>query len=507
EPSAPAEPPLQRQSPTPPRPIGTPARDGPIVLDAVKIKTSMLEQATPEDVFEHAGGRTVIDQQRIQESGANALPDVLRKTAGVKVVEATGTGNTDTKLNIGIRGLDPRLTGRSTVLLDEIPIVVAPYGQPQASLFPVSLFSINKIDVVRGGAAMRFGPQTVGGVINLQTAPVPEKWEAKLALQGDQYANLLTGLALGNTFGPVGIYGEYSFRGGQSFRDNSDQQIHAAILKAKLQLTEKTVVSSLLHFYDEDSGLPGGLFPEAFAVNPRQSLRPNDRFTGTRQGAALKATHDFTSSLRAEVLGFYNRSKRDYVLADEPVPLTTNLQQIPRDYDVLGVEPRLGWKLKLGDELLVLNTGYRYVFESSHNERINRYVGTGLVEKNQDDDSRLGAHATYLQADLWLMEQTLRLSGGTRFESVRIRRVNNLERSVLGTDYNVLLPGASVWFSPLEELAVFASYGRSFGSPQYQQLGLARSTRQLTAEIADTGEIGVKLLELKGVTASLTAFV
>ncbi|MFN7134908.1 MAG: TonB-dependent receptor domain-containing protein, partial [Myxococcales bacterium] len=70
-----------------------------------------------------------------------------------------------------------------------------------------------------------------------------------------------------------------------------------------------------------------------------------------------------------------------------------------------------------------------------------------------------------------------------------------------------LLPGASVWFSPLEELAVFASYGRSFGSPQYQQLGLARSTKQLTAEIADTGEVGVKLLELKGVTASLTAFV
>jgi outer membrane cobalamin receptor len=54
-----------------------------------------------------------------------------------------------------------------------VPLAVAPYGQPQLSFAPTSLSNIESIDVVRGGGAVRYGPQNVGGIINFSTRAIP----------------------------------------------------------------------------------------------------------------------------------------------------------------------------------------------------------------------------------------------------------------------------------------------------------------------------------------------
>jgi Fe(3+) dicitrate transport protein len=487
----------------------TKTRTKPLQTGTIEVKTSRIEETKPVDVYEHSGARTVITPEKIQESGANALPDALRKTAGVKVQEATGTGNTDTKLNIGVRGLSPRLTARSTVLLDEIPIVVAPYGQPQASLFPVSLFSIDSIDIVRGGAATRYGPQTIGGVINLHSRPIPDKLDLRLTTQTDHYGDAMLGASAGGTFGPVGIYSDYSFRGGRGYREHTGLEVHAGLAKLRVAIDEETETWLELsgHVFDEHSGLPGGLYPDAYRADPFQSLRPLDRFQGSRQGGALRFSHTFVPGLRSEVLGFYHHSFREYRLADEPEPATSLLSIIPREYHAGGVEPRLGWFVPLGEMSLALNAGYRFVFEAAHQEKTKQSTVTGESDLTQDDDNQLAAHAAYLEADWWAIEEELRLTAGLRFEHVQIRRRNNLEVTLLDNVYDVVLPGASVWWQMVDGLAAFASYSRSFGSPQFLQIGLATAKRQLTAEIADTWELGLKVLELGGIEASVTGFV
>lgn len=87
----------------------------------------------------------------------------------MQVRESNGTGGSDVSLNVGVRGLTSRLSPRSTILLDGMPLAAAPYGQPQLSMSPLSLGSIESIDVIRGGASVRYGPQNVGGVINFVT--------------------------------------------------------------------------------------------------------------------------------------------------------------------------------------------------------------------------------------------------------------------------------------------------------------------------------------------------
>ncbi|WP_163014521.1 TonB-dependent receptor plug domain-containing protein, partial [Pseudomonas viridiflava] len=89
----------------------------------------------------------------------------------------------DMALNSGIRGLNPRLASRSTVLMDGIPVPFAPYGQPQLSLAPLSLGNMDAVDVVRGGGAVRYGPQNVGGVVNFVTRAIPDEPTVKGSVQ------------------------------------------------------------------------------------------------------------------------------------------------------------------------------------------------------------------------------------------------------------------------------------------------------------------------------------
>ncbi|MBQ4334748.1 MAG: TonB-dependent receptor plug domain-containing protein, partial [Myxococcaceae bacterium] len=82
--------------------------------------------------------RTIIERSSFQDTGATNVRDVLRRVPGVQVQESNGTGGSDVSLNVGVRGLTSRLSPRSTILMDGIPLAVAPYGQPQLSMAPVS---------------------------------------------------------------------------------------------------------------------------------------------------------------------------------------------------------------------------------------------------------------------------------------------------------------------------------------------------------------------------------
>ncbi len=41
---------------------------------------------------------------------------------------------------------------------------------------------LDRIDIVRGGAAVQYGPNNVGGVINLVTKPIPHEWQTEVLI-------------------------------------------------------------------------------------------------------------------------------------------------------------------------------------------------------------------------------------------------------------------------------------------------------------------------------------
>ena len=85
-----------------------------------------LGDAAQTNVFEHPGARDVIRREEFERQGATQAKDVLNRIPGVNAPDNNGTGSHDMALNFGIRGLNPRLASRSTVLMDGIPVPFAP---------------------------------------------------------------------------------------------------------------------------------------------------------------------------------------------------------------------------------------------------------------------------------------------------------------------------------------------------------------------------------------------
>lgn len=492
----------------------------------IEVTTDLLGGGTRVEAYKQAGGRSIVNLEKSQDKGMSSVGEAIQKAPGVRAEEGiSGIGSTSTKLNVGVRGADPRLSSSATVMLDEVPIAPAPYGQPALSLFPISLFSIAVIDTVRGGASVRFGPRTTGGVVNLISNPIPERPTLSIFAQSDHFGDAGLAASYGGTHKKFGVYVEYAPRFGRNFREHSEFQAHGGLIKLTYPLTPKLNLSSTTHIFGEESNLPGGLNEKQYVEDRFQSVRLNDRFVGFRGGTNLKLRWRPKDDHELQTIGFYSHTYRMSVMQGSPVSpdLETRgrLYFRPRTYDVFGVEPRYAVRIRHDRHRLFqdISVGLRGMFEMANSRECSNSVsnenlclddlsaGEELSEDAQillDDDARLAAYSIYLEDKLHLLDSKLILTVGCRFELVKMSRRENLNpddpSSIVSLFYWEPLPSASLWYNPVEGVALFTGYGRSFGPPGFLQLSAGTSVRRhFVEEVADMVEGGVKVFELAGI--------
>jgi len=122
-----------------------------IVVTARRVETRVAE--TPQKV-------ELIDATDIARSVAADLTDVLKKNAGVDVVQYSGALS-----GIGIRGFRPQTSGinkRSLLLIDGRPSGVT-------NLATLLLDNVERIEVLKGAASAVYGSSAMGGVVNVIT--------------------------------------------------------------------------------------------------------------------------------------------------------------------------------------------------------------------------------------------------------------------------------------------------------------------------------------------------
>ena len=146
-------------------------------LAPMVIKGDVLGTASDPEVRTYSGSRSVIDAADLRKGSVRGIDDALQRVPGVKIFDETGTGALP---QISVRGLYESRSGRIQALSDGIPLALAPYGQTGLSLFPMTLATIDRVDIVRGGAAVQYGPNNVGGVINFISAPIPHEMQTTI---------------------------------------------------------------------------------------------------------------------------------------------------------------------------------------------------------------------------------------------------------------------------------------------------------------------------------------
>lgn len=474
-------------------------------------------------VLDHPGAISIIDEKSFQTHGATTIADALKGIPGVQIRDNNGTGGSDVSLNVGIRGLTTRLSPRATILMDGIPLSVAPYGQPQLSMAPLSIGNIASVDVIRGAGAVRYGPQNVGGIINFVSKPVPEGMTTGVAVQtqGTRYGSpkTLTSAWLGGTAeNGFGASIMYSGLHGEGYRKNNNHvDIDDFILKTQYTISDTDQLLGKFHYYNGKGGMPGGLTEKAYAEDPFQSARPFDVFYGQRRDLSLKYRHQ-DDDKQFELLAYYTNSFRGSNIEQDGITVNPvreaqfRLRSFPRNYSVYAIEPTYSQRFLTRRVSNEITAGYRFLKEKSDEKayRSKWYTGKSglpLSDYYQHTFGGATAHTAYLDDTINFSNWTL--IPGVRYEHVSIHAENEFNKNSRKKNYSEFLPSLSAMYHISDVWKLYANAGTSFSSIQYFQLMQGGAGNQsapgLSAEKARTYEAGTRF-DNTSWKADLTAF-
>lgn len=207
------------------------------LLKQVVVSATGFEQ----NVKDAPASISVIPREEIEKNAFRDLTDALRGAQGVAI-----TGAADTQ-DIFIRGLPGSYT---LILVDgkrqstRQTRTNGNSGFEQSFIPPAS--AIERIEVVRGPMSSLYGSDAIGGVINIITRKVPEKWTGSFTLDGtvnqhSQYGNTAQGsYYVGGPIAPELIGLQFWGRG---LGREEDDIISGTPKKKEIDLTGKVTIT------------------------------------------------------------------------------------------------------------------------------------------------------------------------------------------------------------------------------------------------------------------------
>lgn len=286
----------------------------------------------------------------------NNYREALATTAGLLVCEEPSSPI----INFGYRGLNCQRSEFMQVLKDGVSIKNEQFGFPETHYTPI-LDAVERIEFIRAGASLQFGPQPGGAVNFVMKMPSQDgafHFLTKNAIGSDDFFSNFT--SIDGTIGQFGYYAYYDHRQRDGFREaNSDYDLDSGSVRLVYDPTSNDRFILTLDFYDEEHGEPGGL--RTF-IDPNVPLDTNvlyqddrnatsrffDRFRLERNYAMLEYQHLFSEQTELGIKAFggylsrYSKRQRGGGVGILPdgAAANTNSIQLREDWTE-GVDVRL----------------------------------------------------------------------------------------------------------------------------------------------------------------------
>lgn len=462
-------------------------------LPDIVIEAAVDEESLYRTPLDYGAARDVISPREVRESGALNTQELLRKTPSTFFFEETGT---DSKPNISVRGVTSGSEGTSrsanvSLLADGIPLAPAPYGHAGQSLFPFTLERVDAVDIIRGGRTVRYGPNTVSGVINYLTKPIPDHWMIDQRFKVNTYGDFSSYTGIGGTYGKFGVLAETVYKTGDTYRDHGDFTIKNYALKTSYQFSEKTKGFLQLEYFDDDSDLADGLSLEEFKRDPEQNLSRKNRFKGdqTRANFGLEFTLDDKS--RLDFTGYAFGGDRTFYLGKPKFYGTepNYVDATPRPMSVWALQPQYTREYEIGDMEGELVTGIRYHVEDVTRKK-ERIYPDGTSELKSDSEYDYNVWSAFMENTFEI--ERFSLTPGVRLEKVDIDGKNTLTGISVNRDFTEVLPAVSANYLLQDDWAVYANAQTSFLPPQANHVEISDHSQNLEAQYAWTYEAGTR---------------
>lgn len=499
------------------------AQDQPVLL----AEADIVVIGARENLLHIPGSGATIESEDLERSRAFTVNEALRQTAGIYPRDEEGLG---LRPNIGIRGLSPTRSSEVLLLEDGLPLTYAPYGDNATYSHP-PLRRFERIEILKGASQIRFGPHTVGGVVNYISPDAPTEFGGSVFVAGGDKGYGELAASLGGEVAGFRMLGHASLTEFDGIRDNHALEFVDYSLRVERTLAPGHELVARVAINRENSQVSySGLTQTEFNADPFANPFPNDRFETQRYTGAI--THGWeispTLSLTTSVYSLYfNRdwwrqsSNSGQRPNDSSDPACANMANLSitcgtegrlREYHQYGIESRLNWETQaLGADANV-EAGVRWHTERQSRLQVNADTPTGRtpgvsVNGGTPEDNLRYANALSGFVLVDLDYGRFSISPGVRIESIEYKRVNRLTNARGETDLTEFIPGIGFTFDFNEALVAYAGVHRGFSPPRIEDIVTnSGGTVDLGAEESTNWEIGLRGAPARGLDIDIGAF-
>ncbi|WP_367082537.1 TonB-dependent siderophore receptor [Pseudomonas sp. HOU2] len=473
----------------------------------VKISTTATRTSTPVRYVPQAIDS--IKTSNVADYGTNDIGDAL---SGIPNVSSSADTRFD---SLRIRGFD----ASNDFYLD---------GIRDDSQYKRDLHNIERVEVLKGPAAVLYGRGSQGGIVN-RVSKLPEFGRrSTIEAQGGSedlrslYADLSTdpseNLSLRLNMGNMD---ENSFRDGVS----GNRQLFAPSMSWQLTPDLNWLVQYEYSRYNRtpDRGIPGVNGRPAdvgrdttygndhdFIDDKAQSLRSkftyeiNDAWQLRQTLGVFKLDSDFDNTYLTGFDPKTNKVARQHWQQDLTTRNVYNNLELEGGFDTFGLEHRLLTGVEIGSQrrdpkLYNAATGKTPGAQPVPSLDLfnpNRELRhTGSMQTFSDSHTEVESRAVYVQDQLRLNDQW-QLLAGLRYDTFDIESTNKLKNITEDRDSHSTSPRFGIVWTPLQNHSFYASWSKTFSPVGGGLIGItpgaAGNTNDLSPELTKQKEIGVK---------------
>jgi len=404
-------------------------------LDSVYIRTS------PARVLPEVQGIYIFSGKRTNDilpdsTGANLTANMSRMTfariPGLNIWEMDGAG---TQVNIGDRGTDTHRSIEMNMRQNGYATNSDMFGYPEDHYTPPQQ-GIREVQLIRGSAALQFGPQ-FGGMMNYVMKDADPN--RPLAIESEQtggprnFFNSFNSVGGTSTNGKFSYYAYYDSRHGDGWRPNAAFNYHAYYTNLTWHFTPGTKLSLQFSRMDYVQQIAGGQTDVQFVQNSRFSNRARNYFNPEINIPALIFSSELSAGTKLTVETHYLNGQRNSVqfINTPNIADTFNAaigsytpRQVDRDYySGFTTEARILHNYTLGNIDAALAGGIRFSDEATRRKQ--KGVGTigsdfdlSLVKPYSIDLHLHTTNYAVFAENLFRLTRKLSFTPGVRYEVI-----------------------------------------------------------------------------------------
>lgn len=433
-------------------------------------RTATLRKDTPVAISK-------LTTKTINETKASALYEIANKIPGVLMVNL---GNEQHMMAIR----QPMTTNAYYLYLED-GLPIRPMGIfNHNALLEINQFNLESIEVVKGPVSSLYGPEAVGGAVNLISLKPSINPEFKLGIQADQWGYQRIQAAGGATIGKVGFHiagiSCTQRNSWMTFSDYNKDNINARI---DYKINTKTRLISNTMYGQYYSDMSGSVNEDAFK---NRTYKSTTDFT-YRKSEALRTKitleHDWNTNANSAVTVYY----RDNKLGQNPsygIRWTTGKPTATgevnsNNFKSYGALAQHTQKFNFLDTKIVAGLLYDYspvtYWAYQTDLKANLNPGGLTVNNYEVIAERPDIKLVNYTADIYNSAEYAQLSfkpfsqlvvtGGVRYDNMKVNYNNALDNSTGSKLYDKLTFKAGANYNPIAFAGFYGNYSQGFAPP------------------------------------------